>query len=77
LVVSSGFDQPSTIALASNLSPDVAAPIVEGLPTIRPESLVSLATPPLVDAHVDELYVGNTDLPGHHKRSEKPGLPIK
>jgi len=32
---SSGFDQPSMIALASNRSPDVAAPIVEGLPTIH------------------------------------------
>jgi len=35
LVVSSGFDQPSTIALASNRTLDVAAPIAEGLPTIR------------------------------------------
>ena len=37
LVVSSGFDQPSTIALASNRNLDVAAPIVEGLPTTHPE----------------------------------------
>jgi hypothetical protein len=46
----------------------------EELP-IRPESLVSLATPPLVDAHVVELYVGSTDLSGHHQPFRKARTP--
>src|SRR5258706_8114512 len=35
LAANSEFDQPSMIALASSRSVDVAAPVVEGLPTIR------------------------------------------
>src|SRR5882724_7327344 len=49
--------------------------ITSGFPTIRPESLVSLATPALVDAHVVERYVGNTDLPGHHEPFRKARTP--
>jgi hypothetical protein len=37
LAASSGFDQPSTIALASSRTLDVAAPVVEGLPTTHSE----------------------------------------
>jgi hypothetical protein len=35
LAASSEFDQPSMIALASSRTPDVAAPVVEGLPTTQ------------------------------------------
>src|SRR5258707_15415286 len=42
---------------------------------IRPESLVSLATPSLVDAHVVERYVGNTDLPGYHEPFRRARTP--
>ena len=40
LAASSGFDQPSMIALASSRRLDVAAPIVEGLPTKQRDRLI-------------------------------------
>jgi hypothetical protein len=39
LAANSEFDQPSMIALASSRSVDVAAPVVEGLPTIHTKRL--------------------------------------
>jgi hypothetical protein len=45
LAANSEFDQPSMIALASSRSVDVAAPVVEGLPTTRSLTLDGCPVP--------------------------------
>jgi hypothetical protein len=45
--------------------------ITSCLPTIRPESLVSLATPPVAGAQVVELHIRDTDLPGQSRTVQK------